>query len=86
MEYFLGLLLIVAVVILVVLVRRGVHIRKISSHVEAIGGRVISVRQRVPMTRTAKGMTYFDFQYELNGEIKEGKVRFWGITPPEWEL
>ena len=86
MEYFLGLILIFAVVIGIVFIQRIINIRKIHLHIEAIGGRVVSVKQRVPMMRTAREMTHFDFQYELNGEIKDGKVRFWGIMPPKWEL
>lgn len=68
------------------------HESSIESQIESIGGRLIGYEKRSifsgigPFTVVGKGRMVYKIDYEVNGVIKEGWVRFGGIMGPDWRL
>lgn len=65
---------------------------KIYNKIESIGGKVISIERRNfltglgPFMVVGKGRTVYMIEYEIEGEMKEGWVRFGGLFGPDWRL
>jgi len=65
---------------------------KIYNKIESMGGRVISIERRSfftglgPFMVVGKGRTVYRIEYDIDGDVKEGWVRFGGLLGPDWRL
>ena len=68
------------------------HESSINSQIESLGGRVISIERRSffsglgPFHVVGKGRVVYRIEYEVNGQLMEGWVRFGGLMGPDWRL
>lgn len=66
------------------------HEKKIFEQVEAIGGKVITIERRAlrtgPFILAGKGRTVYKIEYEAEGQLKEGWVKFGGLFGADWRL
>lgn len=74
-------------------VRSESHSEKINAYVESIGGRLIDYETGGmfkgglgPFMVVGKGRTVYCVHYEVDGEKKEGWVRFGGLGGPDWRF
>ncbi|WBW95605.1 hypothetical protein [Oceanirhabdus sp. W0125-5] len=89
-----GLIIIILIVVIIVFsgMRTESHKTKIETQVLYLGGTLIGYERRNiftglgPFTVVGKGRVVYKIDYEVNGERKEGWVRFGGITGPDWRF
>jgi hypothetical protein len=66
------------------------HERKITEHIESMGGRVISFEKKLfstgPFFVVGKGRTVYRIEYSVGDEVREGWVKFGGLLGPDWRL
>ncbi len=68
------------------------HELKIKNQIESMGGRLLSYEKRNmftgigPFHVVGKGRMVYRIDYEVNGVMKEGWVRFGGLFGPDWRL
>lgn len=73
-------------------IRSESHADKIKSYVESMGGKLIDYetgglfKGMGPFMVVGKGRVVYRVNYEINGQIKEGWVRFGGIGGPDWRF
>lgn len=83
---FLFILLIIGLAIL----QNSYHKDKINEYIDSIGGTVINIERRTfrtgPFFMVGKGRTVYRIEYTIDGETKEGWVKFGGWGGPDWRL
>lgn len=78
--------------ILIFIVQNAGHHNKIEEKIKSIGGEVVNVERRNlftglgPFMVVGKGRSVYMIEYNVNGETKEGWVRFGGLFGPDWRL
>jgi hypothetical protein len=87
------IIIIFAVLILFLLIfQTSGRENKIDEKIRSIGGEVISKERRNfftgigPFMVVGKGRAVYRIEYRIDGEIKEGWVRFGGLLGPDWRL
>lgn len=85
--------IILAIFLLVVFVMQSTGREdKIEEMIRSIGGEVVNVERRNfftgigPFMVVGKGRTVYRIEYRVEGELKEGWVRFGGMLGPDWRL
>lgn len=89
-------LLIIVFIVLAIgmhLVREESHLEKINTYVKSIDGTMINFETGGflkgglgPFMVVGKGRVVYCIEYEVNGEKKEGWVRFGGLGGPDWRF
>ena len=89
MEVFALILFIILAIVISTLQGKS-HERKITEHIESMGGRVISIEKKLfstgPFMVVGKGRTVYRIEYRIGNDAKEGWVRFGGLFGPDWRL
>jgi hypothetical protein len=89
MEIFV-IILFVSVGIVLLLLQRESHERRIIQKIEAIGGKVINIESKHfdigPFIVVGKGRTVYRIEYRVENKDWEGWVRFGGLFGPDWRL
>lgn len=82
------IILFIIIVVPFSILQRENHESRIQTEVESIGGEVLSIEKRTLSTGPffIVGRTVYRIEYKLNGELKEGWVRFGGLMGPDWRL
>lgn len=68
------------------------HDAKIKRQIESLGGRLLSYERRNffsgigPFHVVGRGRMVYRIDYEVNGVMKEGWVRFGSLFGPDWRL
>lgn len=66
------------------------HERKIYDKIESLGGTVVSIERRKfrrgPFVFAGKGTVVYWIEYRVNGELREGWVKFGSLFGPDWRL
>lgn len=87
---FVIIILLIIIVVPFSILQRENHESRIQAEVESIGGEVLSIEKKIfstgPFIMVGKGRTVYRIEYKLNGELKEGWVRFGGLMGPDWRL
>lgn len=87
-----ALMIIVFIIFIIAMyfVQTESHSTRINSYVESLGGKLIDYERRSifsglgPFMVVGKGRTVYCIKYEVNGDKREGWVRFGGIGGPDW--
>lgn len=84
------ILLFIVLLIVISVLQKENHERRINEQIEGMGGRVISIEKKLfstgPFMVVAKGRTVYRIEYRINDSIREGWVRFGGLFGPDWRL
>jgi hypothetical protein len=85
-----AILLFIGLVIVLTILQKENHERRINEQIEGMGGRVISIEKKIfstgPFMVVGKGRTVYRIEYRVNDAIREGWVRFGGLFGPDWRL
>lgn len=80
----------VTLAILIAVLQRTSHQRRITDKIHSIGGEVISIERKAisggPFFIIGKGRTVYRIEYRKGAETKEGWVKFGDLFGPEWKL
>lgn len=85
-----AILLFIGLVIVLSVLQKESHERRINEQIEGMGGRVIIIEKKLfstgPFMVVGKGRTVYRIEYKVNDSIREGWVRFGGLFGPDWRL
>lgn len=86
------ILILVIGVLIVAMFRFSQHEKSIREYVESMGGQLIRYERRSifsglgPFHVVGKGRVVYSVHYRLNGQDKEGFVRFGSLFGPDWRM